>query len=518
MDDDLFLAFILTTGGFFFGILALLIYQKIKLKDFHTLSQSILAKAESESLKEKQAKDFEIKQKELSFKENLYAMEQKERRKLKEEEDRLKVKQDNIESYLSSLEKKMQVIEKNESFLREKEETLRNLEARLLKKKNEIEASLESISEISKEEAKRLFIDRIENELKQDKEKAVQLFSEELEQQKEALAKKVIVTAIGRVALACVSECTVSTVHLPGEEIKARIIGKEGRNIRTLERISGVNFLIDDTPKAIIISGFDPFRIQTAKLALTELVSDGRIHPTRIEEVFEKAKENLESKLLKTGEEAAFKVGIFNLSPQLTKLLGHLSLRYSFGQNVLEHSIEVSHLMGLMAAELNLDIKLAKRIGLLHDIGKALTHEMEGTHALIGMQIALKNGESMEVANGIGCHHQEIEPTTLEGSLTSSADALSAARPGARNEAVEDYVKRLVKLEEVASSFNQVAEAYALQAGREVRIFVKPDLVDDQSMADLARDLRKKIELNVNYPGKIKVSVLKEKKIVEYAM
>ena len=310
----------------------------------------------------------------------------------------------------------------------------------------------------------------------------------------------------------------MNTVSIPNDEMKGRIIGREGRNIRSLEQATGVNIIIDDTPGAIVLSGFDPIRLQVAKMALADLVHDGRIHPTRIEEVVEKAKLNIDKIIKKHGEDAALRAGIMNLHPDLIKLLGKLKFRYSYGQNVLDHSLEVAHLMGIMAAELGLDVNLAKRMGLLHDFGKAVSHEIEGPHAIIGHDLALKYGESAEVANGIGCHHGEMPSLTIEASLCSAADAISASRQGARSEFVEEYIKRLKKLEDLAHEFPGVEKAYAMQAGREVRVVVLPDQVDDDGIITLARDLTKRIESELNYPGKIKVTVIREKRIVEYAV
>ena len=300
--------------------------------------------------------------------------------------------------------------------------------------------------------------------------------------------------------------------------MKGRIIGREGRNIRALERATGINFIIDDTPGAVVLSGFDPIRKQIAKMALTELVQDGRIHPTRIEEVVEKSTVQIQKQIKQYGEDAALRAGAMNLHPELIYLLGKLKFRYSYGQNVLDHSIEVSYLMGLMAAEMGLDIRLAKRIGLLHDIGKAVTHEIEGSHAIIGHDLAIKYGETKEVANGIGCHHHEMPPFTVEADLCSPADAISASREGARIEAIEEYIKRLKKLEDMALEFPGVEKAYAMQAGREIRIVVIPDQVDDAGVISLARTLTKRIEQELSYPGKIKVTVIREKRIVEYAV
>jgi ribonucrease Y len=361
-------------------------------------------------------------------------------------------------------------------------------------------------------------LSRLTNEVKTDAANLIRRIRKEAEEEAEKQASTIIATAINRLAISCTSETTVCTVAIPNEEMKGRIIGREGRNIRALERETGVNFIIDDTPGAVVLSGFDPIRKHIAKFALTELIQDGRIHPTRIEEVVEKSTLNVHKQIKQYGEDAALRAGAMNLHPELINLLGKLKFRYSYGQNVLDHSLEVSYLMGLMAAEMGLDIRLAKRIGLLHDVGKAVTHEIEGSHAIIGHDLALKYGESKEVANGIGCHHHEMVPFTVEADLCSAADAISASREGARIEAVEEYIKRLKKLEDMALEFSGIEKAYAMQAGREIRIVVLPDQVDDLGVVSLARDLTKRIEQELSYPGKIKVTVIREKRVVEYAV
>ena len=341
---------------------------------------------------------------------------------------------------------------------------------------------------------------------------------EKSEQELQNDARRILVAAMQRISSKPNNDLTATIVQLPNEDMKGRIIGREGRNIRALERATGITFIIDDTPNTVVLSGFDPVRMQIAKVALTDLMNDGRIHPTRIEEAVEKATETVKKQIRSYGEDAALRTGIINLHPELITLVGKLKFRHSYGQNILDHSIEVANLMGMMAAELGLDPRLAKRIGLLHDMGKAVSHEVEGTHALIGRDLALKYGETPDVANGIGCHHHEIEPTTIEGSLCSAADAISASRPGARIEAIEEYIKRLKRLEEIAYEFPGVEKAFALQAGREIRIFVLPDMIDDNGTIHLARDLAKRIESDLSYPGKIKVTVTREKRAVEYAV
>ena len=386
-----------------------------------------------------------------------------------------------------------------------------SLQAKLL-------VQLEQTAGLSAAEAKDVLLKNITNEVKNDAANLIRRTISEAREESEKEASKIIATAINRLAVPCVSEATVNTVAIPNEEMKGRIIGREGRNVRALERATGINFVIDDTPNAVVLSGFDPVRMQIAKMALTDLVQDGRIHPTHIEEAVERAKLNVQKLIKKYGEDAALRAGAMNLHPEIITLLGKLKFRFSYGQNILDHSLEVSHLMGMMAAELGLDIRVAKRIGLLHDMGKAVSHEIEGSHAIIGHDLALKYGETKDVANGIGCHHGEIEPITVEGSLCNPADAISASRHGARSEPVEEYVKRLKRLEDMACEFAGVEKAYAMQAGREIRVVVLPDEVDDDGVLNLARNLTKRIEQDLRYPGKIKVTVIREKRIVEYAV
>ena len=416
-----------------------------------------------------------------------------------------------------ALDKKTEALEKKEEALAKKikdaEDKLEEVEAL---KKSQFDM-LEKISGYTKEQAKEYLLKSLEGEL--DHEKALKIMEIEQRTREEAdnLAKEIITTAIQRCAADHAAEATVSVVDLPNDEMKGRIIGREGRNIRTLESITGVDLIIDDTPEAITVSSFDPVRREIARLTIEKLITDGRIHPARIEEMYEKAKKEVEATIKQTGERAAIEAGVNGISGELIKLLGRLKYRTSYGQNVLNHSLEVSYLAGLMAAELGADVKQAKRAGLLHDIGKALDHEMEGTHIALGVEYARKFKEKEEIVHAIEAHHGDVEAKSIVAVLVQAADAVSAARPGARRENIQNYIKRLEQLEEIAMSFKGVERSFAIQAGREVRIMVKPDVVDDDKMVILARDVAKKYEEELEYPGQIKVHIIRESRAFDFA-
>ena len=416
-----------------------------------------------------------------------------------------------------SLDKKLENIERKEENISQKEQALVNkekdLEQAILRQTEE----LERISGYTVEEAKQILLQNTEKEVRHDASLMIKEIESKAKEEADKRAKNIITNAIQRCAADSVAESTVSTVTLPNDEMKGRIIGREGRNIRTIETMTGVDLIIDDTPEAVILSGFDPVRREIARVALEKLVVDGRIHPARIEEMVEKAEKEVNQIIKEAGDQAAFECGIHNLHPELIKILGRLKYRTSYGQNVLIHSVEVSHLAGLMAGELGLDIKLAKRAGLLHDIGKALDHEQEGTHVDIGVEILKKYKESDVVINAVAAHHGDYEAKTMEAVLVAAADALSAARPGARRETLDTYIKRLEKLEEIANTTQGVEKSYAIQAGREIRIIAKPDEVGDDEIAFLAREISKKIESELEYPGQIKVNVVRETRAIDYA-
>ena len=416
-----------------------------------------------------------------------------------------------------TLDKKVDAMEKKEEALSEK---LKEADAKLVEveqiKKSQFDM-LEKISGFTKEQAKALLLQNLDEELTHDKAVRIMDYEQRTKDEADALAREIITTAIQRCAADHASEATVSVVSLPNDEMKGRIIGREGRNIRTLETITGVDLIIDDTPEAITVSSFEPVRREIARLTLEKLISDGRIHPARIEEMYEKAKREVEQTIRQTGERAVIDAGVNSIHPELVKLLGKLKYRTSYGQNVLNHSLEVSYLAGLMAAEIGADVKTAKRAGLLHDIGKALDREFEGSHIDLGVEYAKKYRENDQVVHAIAAHHGDIEAKTIVACLVQAADAISAARPGARRENVQNYIKRLEKLEEIATSFDGVEKSYAIQAGREIRIMVKPDVVSDDQMTIIAHDVVKKIEDELEYPGQIKVHIIRENRAIEYA-
>ena len=440
-----------------------------------------------------------------------YEKEVKERRSdLQKQERRLQQKEE-------SLDKKLDAFERKEDDLRKRQAAIASTQEEVnLIKKSQLEV-LEKISGLTQDEAKAQLLQSLENDCRHDAAVKIREIEANLKENSEQLAREIISIAIQRCAADHSAEATVSVVPLPNDEMKGRIIGREGRNIRTLESITGVDLIIDDTPEAITVSCFEPVRREVARLALEKLIADGRIHPTRIEDLVEKARKEVDRVIKQEGERAAFETGVNNLHPELIKLLGRQKYRTSYGQNVLNHSIEVAHIAGLLASELGVDVALAKRAGLLHDLGKSVDHEMEGSHVQLGVELARKYNESPDVIHAIEAHHNDVEPRTIIACLVQAADAISAARPGARRENVENYIRRLEKLEELTGTYPGVEKSYAIQAGREVRIMVKPEEVSEDNMVLLARDIAKKIEAELEYPGQIKINVIRETKATEYA-
>ena len=467
-----------------------------------------LAKIEAENLKKEEI----IKAKEeIMNARNELDQEIKERRgEVQKQESRIIQKEENLEKRSENFEKKERELEREERELKNKEKEIEDIKA-------EQAEVLQKVAGLTKEEAKKQLLNSVEQEITAEKAALIRDLEQKAKEEAKKNAKETISYAIQKCAADHSAETTVSIVPLPSDDIKGRIIGREGRNIRALETLTGIDLIIDDTPEAVVLSGFDPLRREVAKIALEKLIEDGRIHPAKIEEMVEKAKEELMETIKSEGERATLETGVIGLNPELIKLIGKLKYRTSYGQNVLNHSIEVSNLARIMAEELGLDAKLARRAGLLHDIGKALDHDMEGTHVEIGVEILKKYKENPLVINAVEAHHEDVEPQTLEAVLIQAADAISASRPGARRETLEAYIKRLQNLEEIADSFDGVEKSFAIQAGREVRIIVKPDKINDDQMTILARDVAKKVENEMDYPGQIKVNVIRETRTVEYA-
>ena len=489
-----------------------------KVKRTEEKVKKLLADAESQ---------IEAKRKELQLeaKEELYRLRSKSESEIHRRRQELFTREEKILHREENLDRKVELWEKKEKELEGRSEKLKDRERILLERDRDLQqilqeekANLERISLLSEEEAKKLLLERIEQELQEKKAILTKRMEDDIKESAEKKAQEIISFAIQRIAMDQVVETTAAVVSLPSDEMKGRIIGREGRNIRALENATGVNVIVDDTPEAVTLSGFDPVRREIARVSLEKLIADGRIHPARIEEVVGKVKEKIEASIREEGEKACFEVGIHDLKPEEKILLGRLRFRTSYGQNVLQHSIEMAYLMGIMAGELKLDIKLAKRIGLLHDIGKAVDHEVEGSHDQIGAQLAEKFNETSELIQAVRSHHEsETTAVSVYAVLLQAADTISAARPGARRESLENYIKRLEKLESIANSFNGVKKAYAIQAGREVRVMVEPEAVNDDQTSILAHDLSQKIQKEIEYAGQIKITVIREKRAVDYA-
>ncbi len=473
-------------------------------------AEKILKEAEKEANDIKRSRLLEAKEEILKLKAQLEKDREDRRAELQRYERRLISREENIDKKVDSLDRR-------EKGIKHKENEAAKIREQAQKLEDMQKLELERIAKLTTEQARAQLFENLERELQLELALRVKQNEERVKEDSDRMAKMIITTAIQKWAADQVVESTVSVVALPSDEMKGRIIGREGRNIRMLESLTGIDLIIDDTPEAVILSGFDPIRREIARMALEKLIIDGRIHPARIEEMVEKAQKEMEQRIREEGEQAAFKIGLTGLHPEIIKLLGKLRFRTSYGQNVLQHSLEVAFLAGAIASEMGIDPIIAKRAGLLHDIGKALDSEIEGPHALIGAKFAARYNESREVVHAIAAHHEDEEQMSMEAVLIQAADAVSAARPGARRETLETYIKRLEKLEQVANSFEGVEKSYAIQAGREIRIMVRPDQVDDSQTARMARDIVKKIEEELEYPGQIKVTVLRETRTVEYA-
>ena len=504
-------------AGLFIGILACILYRNKKAKD----DKEKIANAEEEALRiiNDAIKSAESKKREatLEAKEEIlrsrkeYEKEEKERRAdLQKQERRLQQKEENIDRKTDAIEKKEEALAQKHAALDKENEEIKII------KRSQTEM-LERISGFTADEAKKYLIEQVESEVTHEIALKIKEIEARAKDEADQYAREIVASAIQRCAADHVAEITVSVVPLPNDEMKGRIIGREGRNIRTIETLTGVDLIIDDTPEAITVSCFEPVRREVARLALEKLIADGRIHPTHIEEMVAKARREVDAVIKSEGERAVLETGVRGLHPELVKLLGRLHYRTSYGQNVLQHSIEVAHLAGMMAAELGADVATAKRAGLLHDIGKAVDHELEGTHVALGVEFLRKYHEREDVIHAVQAHHNDVEPQTVVACLVQAADAISAARPGARRENIENYIKRLEKLEEITGSYPGVETSYAIQAGREVRVMVKPEQVSEDDMVILARELAKRIESELEYPGQIKVHVLRETKVIEYA-
>ena len=477
------------------------------------------AKRILDAASEKAKKDADSVKKEriIEAKEEIHKLRSENDKEIKERRNDVQRQERRVQQKEDAIDKKTQQIEKKEEQIQKKLAEIEEIQAEVDRVKKLQMAQLEKIAEFSTEQAKEYLLGRVEEELTHEKAMLIKNIEEQAKEEAEQKARNIITGAIQRCAADHVTETTVSVVALPNDEMKGRIIGREGRNIRTIETLTGVDLIIDDTPEAVILSGFDPVRREIARRSLEKLITDGRIHPGRIEEMVEKSTKEVDNIVKQEGERATFETHVHGLHPELVRLLGRLKYRTSYGQNVLQHSIEVSHIAGLMAGELGADVTLAKRAGLLHDIGKAVDHEVEGSHVNIGGDIAKKYKENDKVIHAILAHHGDIEPKSIEACLVQAADGISAARPGARRENLESYIKRLESLEEIANSFKGVERSFAIQAGREVRIMVKSDTVSDDETILMAKDIVKRIENEMEYPGQIKVNVIRELRAIEYA-
>lgn len=502
------------------AFLALLIYKRTvekRIGEAKTEAARLIEDARLEAKTMRKEALLEAKEEQLRLR-NEFERESKQRRlEIQKQESRLNQKEDSIDKKENTIDLKLEAIEKAKTAIEEKERLLKDMEEELGKQNERMLAELEKVANLTVNEAKEMLIAQITEDAQLDAAVMVKEIEAKAKEDAEKRAKNIVGLAIQRCAVDHAAETTVSVVELPSEEMKGRIIGRMGRNIKSLESVTGVDIIIDDTPDVITLTGFDPVRREIARLTMQKLISDGRIHPGRIEEVAERVRKDIDNQIKEAGEQAVFDAGLFGIHPEIIKLLGRMKYRTSYGQNVLKHSLEVCYLAGLMAQELGADIKVCKRAGLLHDLGKSVDHEYEGTHVQIGVDLARKYKEKEDVVHAIAAHHGDIEATTIEAIIVQVADAISGARPGARRESLENYVKRLEKLENLANSFAGVEQSYAIQAGREIRVIVKPEQIDDAKTVFLAKDIAKKLEAELEYPGQIKVNVIRELRSVEYA-
>ena len=515
--NEMIFSILLVLIGFFIGTIAIIIVNYLRGISTTSKIDKMLENAKKESERIKRDSILETKEETYRMKTDAEKEIKEKKQEVKETEERLLARENNIDRRDQTLQNREQLLEERENNLIEKQREIQNEQVKIEEIKNQQLETLEQISNVSKQEAKDLILKKIEDMMNLEITGYIKEREAEAKLEVDRTAKSMLVTCMQRYAGDVANEQTVTVVNLPNDEMKGRIIGREGRNIRTIEAVTGVDLIIDDTPEAIVLSSFDPYRREIARLTIESLIKDGRIHPTRIEELYDKVSNEILIKIREYGEEALFELGITKMDPELVELVGKLHFRTSYGQNALQHSIEVANLSGLLAAELGENVVLAKRAGLLHDIGKSIDHEMEGSHVTIGGEIARKYKESEVVINAIESHHGDVEATSVISVLVAAADTLSAARPGSRSESLQNYIQRLEKLEAIGSDFYGVEKTFAIQAGREIRVMVKPDKLDDLACHKLARDIKERIENELTYPGHIKVTVIRELRANELA-